>query len=59
MNYNYICESQLRYNYKITVSDAYVISNNGSIVTAIPIAGPFTTAIKSLGYVINMSTNFL
>ena len=34
-------------------------SNNASIVTAIPIAGPFTTATKSLGYVINISINSL
>lgn len=35
------------------------MSNNGSIVAAIPIAGPFTIAIKSLGYLINICTNSL
>lgn len=30
-----------------------------NIVVAIPIAGPFTTAIKSFGYVIKVSINSL
>lgn len=35
------------------------MSNKPNIVQAIPIAGPFTTATKSFGYIITASTNSL
>lgn len=44
---------------EITFSEAYTISKSPSIVVPMPIAGPFTIAINSLGKVISASIKFL
>jgi len=42
-----------------TLFEAYTKSKSPNIVDAIPIAGPFTTAIKSFGYMITASIKSL
>lgn len=46
-------------SYLDTLSEAYTISKIPNIVDAIPIAGPFTIAIKSFGYIIIASIKSL
>ena len=56
------CRSKLKKDWLteiLTLSDASTPSKRGSVVVIMPIAGPFTRAIKGFGKSMNAETNLL